>query len=145
MNESSSTSLARKLGIAPGARLNLVWAPPGWHVPDLPDGVVVARLGDPQELEGDGHATRDDVTVAFYRSAGDLESGIEQLAPKIFPDGALWVAWPRRAGGHSSDITDNTVRGAALRHGLVDNKVAAIDQDWSGLRVVWRRERRIAR
>jgi hypothetical protein len=56
----------------------------------------------------------------------------------------LWVAWPRRAGGHTSDITDNVVRGIVLPLGLVDTKVAALDQDWSALRVVWRRERRSA-
>jgi hypothetical protein len=60
----------------------------------------------------------------------------------IFPGGALWVAWPRRAGGHDSDITDREIRALALPLGLVDVKVAALDQDWSGLRLVWRTEHR---
>jgi hypothetical protein len=54
----------------------------------------------------------------------------------------LWVAWPRRAGGHRSDITDTVIREHALPMGLVDVKVAAIDEDWSGLRLVWRVENR---
>ena len=64
------------------------------------------------------------------------------LAPRIFPAGALWVAWPRRAAGHESDIRDNDVRSASLPLGLVDVKVAALDEDWSGLRLVWRADRR---
>ncbi len=60
------------------------------------------------------------------------------LAGRIFPDGAVWAAWPRRAGGHTSDITENVVREHALAMGLVDVTVAAIDADWSGLRMVWR-------
>ena len=57
-------------------------------------------------------------------------------------DGALWLAWPRRAGGHRSDITDNEIRAVVLPLGLVDIKVAALDDDWSGLKVVWRKELR---
>jgi hypothetical protein len=64
------------------------------------------------------------------------------LARRIFPAGGLWLAWPRRAGGHDSDITENGLRDVALPLGIVDNKVAAIDEDWSGLRVVWRVEHR---
>ena len=73
--------------------------------------------------------------------AGELDG----LARRIYPAGALWVAWPRRAGGHSSDITDNVIREHALPIGLVDVKVAAIDDDWSGLRLVWRVENRLCR
>ena len=60
----------------------------------------------------------------------------------IFPSGALWIAWPRKAGGHVSDLTDGVVREAGLRGNLVDTKVAAIDADWSGLKFVWRRQSR---
>ncbi len=60
----------------------------------------------------------------------------------MFPAGAIWALWPRRAAGHVSDITDNVVRSAALDIGLVDVKVAAVDTDWSGLRLVWRRGNR---
>ena len=57
----------------------------------------------------------------------------------------VWVAWPRTASGHASDLSDEAVRGALLPHGLVDVKVARLDEDWSGLKFVWRRERRAAR
>jgi hypothetical protein len=61
----------------------------------------------------------------------------------IFPDGGLWVAWPKRSSGVATDVTDHVVRALALERGLVDNKVCAIDETWTGLRLVWRRERRI--
>lgn len=127
----SQTPLARKLGIKPGASLALDEAPPGWAVPDLPDGVVVVADGAPA-----------DVVVAFFRESAGLPDRLPGLARRIFPAGGLWLAWPRRAGGHDSDITENGLRDLALPLGIVDNKVAAIDEDWSGLRVVWRVEHR---
>jgi hypothetical protein len=126
----SGTPLAKKLGIKPGHKLSLVGAPVGWAVPELPDGVAIGTPGGA------------DVVVAFFRSFAELDTGIEELGRAVFPDGALWVAWPRRAGGHESDITENGIRDVVLPLGLVDTKVAAIDDDWSGLKVVWRRERR---
>ena len=124
----SGTPLWKKLGLKEGHTLTLVNAPGGWAVPDLPDGVQL----------GDGG----DVVVAFHRSAAELSSGIEGLGQAIFPAGSLWIAWPRKAGGHDSDITENGIRDVVLPLGLVDVKVAALDNDWSGLKVVWRRERR---
>ena len=127
----SGTPLAKKLGIKPGTRLALDAAPPGWAVPELPDGVVAAT-----------DAERADVVVAFFREAAELPERLPALARRIFPAGALWLAWPRKAGGHVSDITENGLRDHALPLGIVDNKVAAIDEDWSGLRMVWRLEHR---
>ena len=71
-----------------------------------------------------------------------MAARLASLGRRAFPDGAIWLAWPRRAGGHDSDITDNVVRAHALPLGLVDVKVAAIDADWSALKLVWRKERR---
>jgi alkylation response protein AidB-like acyl-CoA dehydrogenase len=127
----SGTPLAKKLGIKPGTRLALDAAPPGWAVPELPDRVVAAAAAEPA-----------DVVVAFFREAAELPERLPALARRIFPAGALWLAWPRKAGGHVSDITENGLRDHALPLGIVDNKVAAIDEDWSGLRVVWRVEHR---
>ena len=79
-----------------------------------------------------------DVVIAFFWSAVELPLRLPDLVERIYPSGALWAAWPRRAGGHDSDITDGVVRDWALRLGVVDVKVAAIDADWSGLRLVWR-------
>ena len=124
----SGTPQARKLGLKPGLRVALDGVPPGW------------TLDDPPELEWvDGPA---DVIVAFVRSSDDLAQRLPELAERIFPAGGLWIAWPRRAAGHVSDVTENGVREQVLPLGLVDVKVAAIDQDWSGLRVVWRVENR---
>jgi hypothetical protein len=60
----------------------------------------------------------------------------------IFPSGGLWISWPKRSSGMETDVADVAVRNMALRHGLVDNKVCAIDETWSALRFVWRREHR---
>jgi hypothetical protein len=105
--------------------------PPGWAFADPPGG-----------LEMTGAAGAADLIVAFFARAADLGLRLPGLAERIFPDGAVWAAWPRRAGGHTSDITDNVVREYALPLGLVDVKVAAIDDDWSGLRLCWRKENR---
>jgi hypothetical protein len=78
------------------------------------------------------------VIVAFFRAAAEIGPRLPGLARRIFPAGAVWAAWPRRAGGHDSDITDNVMRAYALELGLVDVKIAAIDDDWSGMRLVWR-------
>ncbi len=64
------------------------------------------------------------------------------LGDAIKPDGMVWVAWPRKAAGHASDLSDTAVRSAMLPFGLVDVKVAMLDEDWSGLKFVWRVERR---
>ena len=128
----SGTPLAKKLGIKEGHRLTLVEAPPEWSVPDLPANVEVgAGLQEPA-----------DVVIAFHREAAELSSRIEALGQAIYPNGMVWIAWPRKAGGHESDITENGIRDVVLPLGLVDVKVAALDDDWSGLKVVWRRERR---
>ncbi len=131
----SGTPLARKLGIRPGASVALVDAPPGWSIPDLPDGVAVVAL-----LDG-AH----DVVLAFLRERTVLLEQLPALRQAIHRDGSLWIAWPRRAAGHRSDITENGLREDVLPCGLVDTKVAALDEDWSGLRFVWRRELRASR
>ncbi len=120
-----------KLGLKPEQRVHLHHRPAGWALADPPPG-----LADPG---ADGQA---DVIIAFFTRADDIAAQLGDLARRIYPAGALWIAWPRRAGGHRSDITDNVIREHVLPLGLVDVKVAAIDEDWSGLRVVWRTENR---
>ena len=122
---------AAKLGLKPGQRVSLHQPPRGWTLADPPDG-----------LAGPGQDGQADVIVAFFTEAGDIAAQIDELGRLIYPAGALWVAWPRRAAGHRSDITENFIRDQALPIGLVDVKVAAIDNDWSGLRLVWRVENR---
>ncbi len=130
----SGVSLARKLGIRAGARLGLVGAPEGFEetLGDLPEGTTVTarpRSGA-------------DVVVAFFTRRGDLERRLPALRKAIEPAGGLWIAWPKRGSGVPTDMTENGIREVALPTGLVDNKVCAIDETWSGLRLVVRRELR---
>ena len=127
----SGTPLPKKLGIVEGSTVALIDAPPG-VVEGLPPGVTVKR-------QARGAA---DVVVSFFTRRRDFERRIDSLGKMIFPAGGLWVAWPKRASGQETDMHEGVVREVALPLGLVDNKVCAIDETWTGLRVVWRRERR---
>ncbi len=131
----SGTPLATKLGVQVGHRLALVHAPEGWTVADLPERVTVRRTKPTA-------TAKVDIAIAFFWDLASLEGSVGDLAQRITPDGSLWLAWPRRAGGHESDITDNEIRRVALPLGIVDVKVAALDGDWSGLKMVWRKELR---
>jgi hypothetical protein len=122
----SGTPLAQKLGIAPDSRVVVLGAPKGF----LPEVEARRRLGPA------------DVVVAFFTRRRDLERRLPALERAIFPAGGLWVAWPKRASGVATDLTEDALREVALPRGLVDNKVCAIDGTWSGLRLVWRKERR---
>ena len=130
----SVTPLPRKLGIGEGAVVALRGAPEGFErtLGELPDGTRLKRRVSPPV----------DVVVAFFKRAGELDRRLDGLARAIYPDGGLWVAWPKRASGVPTDITEDVVRELALPLGLVDNKVCAIDDTWSGLRVVHRLENR---
>ena len=130
----SGTPLPRKLGIKPGATLALVDAPPGFDATlgELPDGV---RHADVRE-------TGVDVLVAFHVSREVLEAAFPAQARRIAADGGYWIAWPKRSSGVPTDITEDVLREVILPTGLVDNKVCAIDETWSGLRFVVRKERR---
>lgn len=129
-----ATPQARKLGLERGQRVSLDHAPAGWTLDDPPGGLI--HVAAPELV---------DVVIAFFSTAAELPERLPGLVQRIRPTGALWVAWPRRAGGHESDITDTAVRACALELGVVDVKVAAIDTDWSGLRFVWRLANRPAR
>ena len=132
----SQTPLWRKLGLREGGRLILVGAPEDFAVGELPASVDVRRaVRAPRAASG---AT----VVAFKRRRADLSGSLPPLARAVHPDGAVWIAWPRRAAGGETDIRESDIRDAALPLGLVDVKVAALAEQWSGLRLVWRRERR---
>lgn len=127
----SGTSLDRKLGLEPGQRV-LFEAPPSddWVAP--PDGVTVLRRP----------AAGLDLVVTFVTSRARLRARIAALRPKLAPAGALWVAWPKKASGLATDVTEDVVRDVALEGDLVDVKVIAIDETWSGLKLVIRKEAR---
>ena len=126
----SGTPQARKLGLKPGSRVRLDDPPDGWAL-DQPPELTLVEAAQPA-----------DVVVGFFRSGAELAARLPALAADIYPQGALWVVWPRRAAGHRSDITENLVREHALPLGIVDVKVAALDDDWSALKLVWRVENR---
>jgi hypothetical protein len=126
----SGTPLVRKLGIKPGSRLGLLGAPEGFDATlgELPDGVAVRRRARGPL----------DVIVAFHLRRAELERRLDALRGALDPAGGLWIAWPKRASGVATDIDENVVRELGLAAGLVDNKVCAIDEVWSGLRLVFR-------
>jgi len=126
----SGTPLVRKLGIKPDGRLGVLSAPPGFDATlgELPPGVRVLR----------GARAPLDVIVAFFVRRAELERRLPVMSRALVADGGLWIAWPKRASGVATDLTENAVRELALASGLVDNKVCAIDEVWSGLRLVYR-------
>jgi hypothetical protein len=133
----SATPLARKLGIGEGHTIALLGAPEGFEagLEGLPANVTVTTRA----------AGTADVVVTFHTERADLERRVPKLLDVLDVDGGLWVAWPKKAAKVATDITEDTVREVFLPLGLVDNKVCAISEVWSGLRVVWRKERRAER
>ena len=130
----SGTPLPTKLGIKPESRIALVRAPDGFDrtLGRLPGGVVIRRSARGPL----------DVIVFFTTSAAGLHRRVDRLVAALYPAGALWVAWPKKSSGVKTDLTEDAIRDVALPKGLVDNKVCAIDDTWSGLRLVIRRENR---
>jgi NAD(P)-dependent dehydrogenase (short-subunit alcohol dehydrogenase family) len=99
---------------------------------ELPDGVAAARrLGGSK-----------DMVVVFVTARKELEQRLDALRAAIAPDGMVWVAWPKKASGVKTDVTEDVVREVVLPTGMVDVKVCAIDETWSGLKVVIRKELR---
>jgi len=133
----SGTPLARKLGIGEDDEVLVIGAPDGFadrlafQVGD--EAVVYTDLADAALFE---------VIVSFVPWRAELESELDLLRARMAPACGLWIAWPKRASKVPTDMTENVIREVALPTGLVDNKVCAIDQTWSGLRLVIRRELR---
>jgi hypothetical protein len=131
----SGTPLPRKLGIKPGSRVAVVSAPNSFlesTLQPLPD-----QVGLRSAARGPL-----DVIVFFTKRRAELERGFAKLASTLDPAGSLWIAWPKRASGVETDLSEDTLREVGLPHGLVDTKVCAIDDTWSGLRFVIRKENR---
>jgi hypothetical protein len=132
----SGTPLPAKLGIRPGHAVALVGAPPGFHqvLGDPPGAELLDGLPAGGELL--------DVIVFFTASRAEYEAELGTLRAHMAPTCGLWIAWPKRAAKVPTDMTEHVVREVALPTGLVDNKVCAIDQVWTGVRLVIRRELR---
>jgi len=126
----SGTPLPKKLGIKAGSQVALVSAPDGFDdtLGALPDGVDIRR-----QARG-----KNDVILFFVTRAAELSRRFAALARALEPDGGLWVAWPKKSAGVATDVVFEVVQRVGLDAGLVDNKVCAIDETWSGLRFVYR-------
>ncbi|MCA1630173.1 MAG: DUF3052 domain-containing protein [Acidobacteria bacterium] len=126
----SGTPLVKKLGFKEGFRAALVGAPPNFsdELIDLPGGVEFVKPA--------GRSL--DLVVLFVEGRADLLKSFEKLAARLAPAGMLWVAWRKKSSGAQTDLDENVVRETGLEAGLVDTKVCAIDETWSGLRFVRR-------
>lgn len=132
----SGKTLVDKLGIKAGMRVALLHAPE--HIDTLLDG-----LPDGVELQhGLRQRDRVDLILGFVTERSHLEKNIDWLRRTVEPDGAFWVAWPKRSSKVSTDMTEDVIREIALPTGLVDVKVCAVDDTWSGLKLVRRKEPR---
>jgi hypothetical protein len=127
----SGTPLATKLGIKAGMSIVLLQAPSDFQM-ELPSGVVVRR-----QARG-----RAEVVLAFSTLLARLEPRVHAWGSMVFPSGGLWLAWPKKASGRATDISDGALRSVLLARGMVDNKICAVDATWTALRFVWRREHR---
>jgi hypothetical protein len=130
----SGTPLVTKLGLEPGHVIGLLNPPDELAelLGPLPDGATLVA----------GVRSRRDVVLAFFRLRTELGQKLVAMIKAIEPDGAIWIAWPKKASKVPTDITEDVVREVALPLGLVDVKVCAIDDVWSGLRLVVRKENR---
>ena len=131
----SGTPLPQKLGVRPGMSIAVLKGPPDTEaiLGELPEGVIVShRLT--------GHR---DLVLIFITRQADLAFRLPALINAITPNGMIWVAWPKRASKIETDMTEGVIREIVLpASGLVDVKVCAIDQVWSGLKLVIRKELR---
>jgi hypothetical protein len=130
----SGTPLARKLGIKAGSEILLVGAPEDYLklLEPLPDAVrFVSRVSEST-----------DIIHFFSARKAELKQALSEFRAKIRPTTMLWVSWPKKSAKVPTDITEDTVREIALPIGFVDVKVCAVDNIWSGLKLVIRKELR---
>jgi len=130
----SGTPLAKKLGIIAGSRLFLSDAPKNYMelVAPLPEGVRVV-----QKIDRDT-----DIVHIFSTERARLKAALQTSLSKLRQDGSIWVSWPKKSAKVPTDITEDTIREVALPMGLVDIKVCAINEVWSGLKLVLRKKNR---
>jgi hypothetical protein len=129
----SGTPLASKLGIKPGHRIALIDAPPEWHdwLAPLPADVSFGRASKTTDL-----------VHLFVLQRAVLARHLASLRKTLHDEATVWVSWPKKSAKVETDITEDTIRGAALPLGFVDVKVCAVSDVWSGLKLVFRKELR---
>ena len=124
----SGTPLAKKLGIKEGFKIRLV-NPPEYYfdlLTDLPENISITK----------DTKTKKNFIHFFVKQLKDLQRDILSLKNEIEPNGIIWISWPKKASKVETDVTENSVRDIALSNGLVDIKVCAVDEIWSGLKLV---------
>ncbi len=130
----SGTPLFKKLGIKDGFRL---------YVKNPPDNYLQLIEPIPDDVEILSRISNNiDIIHFFIKSKNELSSNIDLLMSKIKQNGMIWVSWPKKASKVPTDITEDTIRDIILPIGLVDIKVCAVDETWSGLKLVIRKENR---
>jgi len=130
----SGTPLSKKLGFTPGLRVSTPGAPPNYRklLAPLPDGIEFqARVGKSTDL-----------VHLFTTSKAELAKKLVAWLKMLGPEAVIWVSWPKKTAKVPTDITEDTIRAVALPMGLVDIKVCAVDETWSGLKLVLRKELR---
>ena len=130
----SGTPLAKKLGIKAGSRVFIAGAPDGYLelLEPLPDGVAFTRRV----------SAAVDIAQVFTAKRSDLVRHLDSLRKVLKPEAAIWVSWPKKASGVATEVTEQTIRDVALPIGLVDIKVCAVTDVWSGLKLVVRKDLR---
>jgi hypothetical protein len=130
----SGTPLPKKLGLKEGGTMVLLNAPVGaaqWLVP-LPAGAsLLSKL-----------ATTNELVLLFCKDVTALKKSLPAASKKLHADGSLWISWPKKSSRLFVDLTEDGIRAVALPTGLVDVKVCAVNADWSGLKLMVRREKR---
>jgi hypothetical protein len=126
----SQTPLVKKLGLRPGLRLQVIGVPLDYAalVEDIPSGLQ--WVGDEE--------TGLDFIHLFTSSQAGLEEALPRLVPRLAKTGVLWISWPKKSSGQASDIDENIIRKIGLMNGMVDVKVCAVNEQWSGLKFVFR-------
>ena len=130
----SGTPLAKKLGYKPAMQVCLLSAPAGFRklLEPVPDGVSFASR----------YGKRTDLVQVFAVKRAELARTLQSLRKTLKPDASIWVSWPKKASKVPTDVTEDVIRAVALPLGLVDIKVCAVDETWSGLKLVLRKELR---
>jgi len=140
MAENQGTPLSRKLGIKPGHQVAVVNAPEAFDdaLGAVPAGVELVHAAAGEDVK----VLPYDVVVWFLTQREILAEAVRRAGELLTPAGGLWIGWPKRASKIATEVDADVVRELALPTGLVDNKICAIDADWSGIRLVLRRELR---
>lgn len=130
----SGTPLAKKLGLKSGIRLALIGAPDNYRelFDEFPEDATVDESSESQV----------DIVHFFVTDRETLQDALARLIERIRPDGMIWISWPKKSSKRATDIDENIIREIAIEQGLVDVKVAAVDDTWSGLKLVIPVERR---